>query len=222
MASFYTTVSRIGQLAGGLDVAQKTKEKELAAKNEQIRQFNLGLAKDYDIAKMKESGLDTRNLRSNLATITSAKIKASNKGDLGLSNLGNVNKLITDSIIGSGMLNKDYYDSEGNIKPEYLGSLSGLQNIIRDRILESGSNDISTITGIINDTFQQLGPTIAEDGGALGFNETVTNQITGLKQKYLESTDKPAFIQNLRQRLMQKYKSTALVNRIISMIMSGN
>ena len=28
MASFYTTVSRIGQLAGGLDVAQKTKEKE--------------------------------------------------------------------------------------------------------------------------------------------------------------------------------------------------
>lgn len=222
MASFYTTVSRIGQLAGGLDVAQKTKEKEIATKNEAIRQFNLGLAKDYDIAKMKESGLDTRNLRTNLATITSAKIKADNKGNLGLTNLGNINKLIQDSIVGSGMLGQEYYDDSGNIKPEYLGSLSGLQNIIRDRVIQSGSNDIGTITGIINNTFQQLGPTIAEDGGALGFNETVTNQITGLKQKYQESTDRTTFIQNLRQRLMQDYKSTALVNRIISMIMSGN
>jgi len=222
MASFYTTVSRIGQLAGGLDVAQKTREKEVAAKNEAIRQFNLGLAKDYDIAKMKESGLDTRNLRTNLATITSAKIKADNKGNLGLTNLGNINKLIQDSIVGSGMLGQEYYDDSGNIKSEYLGSLSGLQNIIRDRIIQSGSNDIGTITNIINNTFQQLGPTIAEDGGALGFNETVTNQITGLKQKYQESTDKTTFIQNLRQRLMQDYKSTALVNRIISMIMSGN
>jgi len=222
MASFYTTVSRIGQLAGGLDVAQKTKEKEVAAKNEAIRQFNLGLAKDYDIANMKESGLDTRNLRTNLATITSAKIKADNKGNLGLTNLGNINKLIQDSIVGSGMLGQEYYDDSGNIKSEYLGSLSGLQNIIRDRIIQSGSNDIGTITNIINNTFQQLGPTIAEDGGALGFNETVTNQITGLKQKYQESTDKTTFIQNLRQRLMQDYKSTALVNRIISMIMSGN
>ena len=222
MASFYTTVSRIGQLAGGLDVAQKEREKAIAAKNEQIRQFNLGLAKDYDIAKMKESGLDTRNLRSNLATITSAKIRSGAKGNLGLTNLGNVNKMVTDSIIGSGMLNEDYYDDSGNIKSKYLGSLSGLQNIIMDRIIGTGSNDVATITNVINDTLQQLGPSIDESGGGLGFNEAVTNQITGLKVKYGESMDKPMFIQNLRQDLMNKYKSTALVNRIISMITSGN
>ena len=130
--------------------------------------------------------------------------------------------MVTDSIIGSGMLNEDYYDSDGNIKSKYLGSLSGLQNIIMDRIIGTGSNDVATITNVINDTLQQLGPSIDESGGGLGFNETVTNQITGLKQKYQESMDKPTFIQNLRQDLMNKYKSTALVNRIISMITSGN
>ena len=223
MASFFTTVSRIGQLAGGLDVAQKEKEKAIAAKNEQIRQFNLGLKKDYDIAGSRESGLDARNLRSNLATITSANIKAGGKGNIDLGDFINIDKLISDNIVGSGILGKDYYDDEGNIKSDYLGSLGGLKNIIRDRIISSGAkNNLGQIQNIINDTFSQLGPSINQDGGALGFNETVTNQITGLKEKYQQSTDKPAFIQNLRQRLMQDYKSTALVNRIISMIMSGN
>ena len=222
MASFYTTVSRLGQLAGGLDVAQKEREKAIAAKNEQIRQFNLGLRKDYDLAYAKEKGLMDRNYATNLTTLGSAKIRSGAKGNLGLTNLGNVNKMVTDSIIGSGMLNEDYYDSDGNIKSKYLGSLSGLQNIIMDRIIGTGSNDVATITGVINDTLQQLGPSIDESGGGLGFNETVTNQITGLKQKYQESMDKPIFIQNLRQDLMNKYKSTALVNRIISMITSGN
>ena len=47
MASFYTTVSRLGQLAGGLDVAQKTKAKKEALAAEQVRQFNAGLSKDF-------------------------------------------------------------------------------------------------------------------------------------------------------------------------------
>lgn len=69
MASFFTTVSRIGQLAGGLDVAQKTKAKEIAARNEQIRQFNQGLAKDYAIANARETGLNYRaDIANRLAT----------------------------------------------------------------------------------------------------------------------------------------------------------
>jgi len=36
MASFYTTVSRIGQLARGLDVAQKEREKAIAAKTNRL------------------------------------------------------------------------------------------------------------------------------------------------------------------------------------------
>ena len=102
--------------------------------------------------------------------------------------------------------------------------LGGLKNIIRDRIISSGAkNNLGQIQNIINDTFSQLGPSINQDGGALGFNETVTNQITGLKDQYNKpETDQPAFIRNLRQRLMQDYQSAPLVNQIISMIMSGN
>lgn len=233
MASFYTTVSRIGQLAGGLDVAQKTKAKEIAAKNEQIRQFNAGLQKDYDIAGTKESGLDTRNLRSNLATITSANIRAGGKGSLKLNDFDNLNDVITSNIMGLGILDQNYFDSDGNIKSGYGASLGTLQNIIRDKIINSGvQNDMGAIQGIISDTVTQLGPTISpidknlfteNTGGALGFNEKITNQITGLKNQYNKpETDQSAFIRNLRQSLMRDYKSAPLVNQIISMIIAGN
>ena len=223
MASFYTTVSRIGQLAGGLDVAQKTKAKEIAAKNEQIRQFNLGMTKDYDIAKMDLAGKNQRNLNTNLTTLGSAKIRAGGKGNIDLGDFSNIGKLISDNIIGSGLLGKDYYDSDGNIKSDYLGSLSGLKNIIRDRIISSGAqNNLGQIQNIINQSFSQLGPTINQGDGALGFNQKVTDQVTGLKEKYNQSADKPDFINRLRQKLMQDYQSTALVNRIIGIITSGN
>ena len=68
MASFFTTVSRIGQLAGGLDVAQKTKAKKEAVAAEQIRQFNSGINKDFAIANARESGLNYRANQSNLLT----------------------------------------------------------------------------------------------------------------------------------------------------------
>ena len=223
MASFYTTVSRIGQLAGGLDVAQKTKAKEIAAKNEQIRQFNLGLTKDYDIAKMDLAGKNQRNLNTNLTTLGSAKIRAGGKGNIDLGDFSNIDKLISDNIIGSGLLGKDYYDSDGNIKSDYLGSLSGLKNIIRDRIISSGAqNNLGQIQNIINESFSQLGPTINQDNGSLGFNQKVTDQVIGLKEKYNQSSDKSDFINRLRQKLMQDYQSTALVNRIIGIITSGN
>lgn len=233
MASFFTTVSRLGQLAGGLDVAQKEKEKAIAAKNEQIRQFNLGLKKDYDIAGSRESGLDARNLRSNLATVTSAKIRAGGKGSLKLNDFDNLNDVITSNIMGLGILDQNYFDDDGNIKSGYGASLGTLQNIIRDKIINSGvQNDMGAIQGIISDTVTQLGPTISpidknlfteNTGGTLGFNETITKQITGLKNQYNKpETDQPAFIQKLRQSLMRDYQSAPLVNQIISMIMSGN
>ena len=233
MASFYTTVSRIGQLAGGLDVAQKTKEKEIAAKNEQIRQFNLGLTKDYDIAKMDLAGKNQRNLNTNLTTLGSAKIRAGGKGSLKLNDFDNLNDVITSNIMGLGILDQNYFDSDGNIKSGYGASLGTLQNIIRDKIINSGvQNDMGAIQGIITDTVSQLGPTISpinknlfteNTGGALGFNETITKQITGLKEQYNKpETDQPAFIKNLRQRLMQDYQSAPLVNQIINMIIAGN
>jgi hypothetical protein len=80
MASFFTTVSRIGQLAGGLDVAQKTKAKEIATKNEQIRQFNLGLAKDYAIANARETGLNYRADIANRLTTNQNNIANSQWG----------------------------------------------------------------------------------------------------------------------------------------------
>jgi len=232
MASFFTTVSRIGQLAGGLDVAQKTKEKEIAAKNEQIRQFNLGLAKDYDIANIKESGLDTRNTRSNLASITSAKIRSGGMGNLKLNDFDNLNDVITSNIMGLGVLDSDYFDSDGNIKSGYGSSLGTLQNIIRDKIINSGvQNDMGAIQKIITDTVNQLGPSISplekpffgdETGGKLGFGGNIGEQIQALKNTYKKpETDQPTFIKNLRQRLMQEYKSAPLVNQIINMIMAG-
>jgi|11_taG_2_1085331.scaffolds.fasta_scaffold05852_2 hypothetical protein len=232
MASFYTTVSRIGQLAGGLDVAQKTKEKEIATKNEQIRQFNLGLAKDYDIAKMKESGLDTRNLRTNLSTITSAKIKANNKGGLQLNDFGNLDDVISNNIVGLGILKPDYFDNDGNIKSGYNQSLGTLRNIIRDKIINSGvQNDMGAIQTIITETVNQLSPSISpldnpffgdETGGKLGFGGEVGKQIQALKNQYQKpETDQPTFIKNLRQRLMQEYKSAPLVNQIINSIIAG-
>jgi hypothetical protein len=233
MASFYTTVSRIGQLAGGLDVAQKTKEKEIAAKNEQIRQFNLGLTKDYDIAKMDLAGKNQRNLNTNLTTLGSAKIRAGGKGSLKLNDFDNLNDVITSNIMGLGVLDADYFDSDGNIKSGYGASLGTLQNIIRDKIINSGvQNDMGAIQGIITDTVSQLGPSVSKidknlftenTGGELSFGGQVGDQIRALQNQYKKpETDQPTFIKNLRQRLMQEYKSAPLVNQIINMIIAGN
>lgn len=232
MASFYTTVSRIGQLAGGLDVAQKTKAKEIAAKNEQIRQFNLGMTKDYDIAKMDLAGKNQRNLNTNLTTLGSAKIRAGGKGSLKLNDFGNLNDVITSNIMGLGVLDAEYFDSDGNIKSGYGASLGSLQNIIRDKIINSGvQNDMGAIQKIITDTVSQLGPSVSplnnpmfgdETGGKLGFGGSVGEQVQKLKNKYSEEPDKEIFIKNLRQRLMQEYQSAPLVNQIINMIIAGN
>lgn len=232
MASFYTTVSRIGQLAGGLDVAQKTKAKEIAAKNEQIRQFNLGLTKDYDIAKMDLAGKNQRNLNTNLTTLGSAKIRAGGKGSLKLNDFGNLNDIITSNIMGLGVLDADYFDSDGNIKSGYGASLGTLQNIIRDKIINSGvQNDMGAIQDIITDTVSQLGPSVSPlkkfyefgTGGELSFGGQVGDQIRALQNQYKKpETDQPTFIKNLRQRLMQEYKSAPLVNQIINMIIAGN
>lgn len=232
MASFYTTVSRIGQLAGGLDVAQKEKEKATAAKNEQIRQFNLGLTKDYDIAKMDLAGKNQRNLNTNLTTLGSAKIRAGGKGSLKLNDFGNLNDVITSNIMGLGVLDADYFDSDGNIKSGYGASLGTLQNIIRDKIINSGvQNDMGAIQGIITDTVSQLGPSVSPlkkiyesgTGGELSFGGQVGDQIRALQNQYKKpETDQPTFIKNLRQRLMQEYKSAPLVNQIINMIIAGN
>ena len=80
MASFYTTVSRLGQLAGGLDVAKKTKAKKEALAAEQVRQFNAGLAKDFAIANARETGLNYRANASNALTTNQNNIANSQWG----------------------------------------------------------------------------------------------------------------------------------------------
>ena len=232
MASFYTTVSRIGQLAGGLDVAQKEREKAIAAKNEQIRQFNLGLQKDYDIARERIKSADARSYGSNLATITAAKIRSGAKGNLKLNDFDNLDDVISNNIVGLGILKPDYFDNKGNIKSGYNQSLGTLRNIIRDKIINSGvQNDMGAIQSIITETVNQLSPSISpldnplfgdETGGKLGFGGVVGKQIQALKNQYQKpETDQPTFIKNLRQRLMQEYKSAPLVNQIINSIIAG-
>ena len=190
MASFYTTVSRIGQLAGGLDVAQKTKAKEIAAKNEQIRQFNLGLKKDYDIAYDRTKSADARNLRSNLATITSAKIRSGGQNNLGLSDFSNLGKVIEQGIMNSGVINKDYFKDDGSIGKDYMDSLSGLKGIIQDEIINKGigSNDLEGINKVITDVYQRYEPQIAQSGGALSFNSPqMMEQIKNLQERYVQT-----------------------------------
>ena len=60
-------------------------------------------------------------------------------------------------------------------------------------------------------------------GGELSFGGQVGDQIRALQNQYKKpETDQPTFIKNLRQRLMQEYKSAPLVNQIINMIIAGN
>lgn len=233
MASFYTTVSRIGQLAGGLDVAQKEKEKAIAAKNESIRQFNLGLTKDYDIAKMDLAGKNQRNLNTNLTTLGAARIRSNNKGGIQLNDVDNLDDVIANNIMGLGIIKPDFMDNDGNIKSGYNQSLGTLRNIIRDKIINSGvQNDMGAIQNIITETVTQLGPSIStleepwsgdDPGGKLSFGGKIGEQIRALKNQYNKpETDQTDFIKKLRQRLMQDYQSAPLVNQLINMIMAGN
>lgn len=223
MASFYTTVSRIGQLAGGLDVAQKTKEKEIATRNEQIRQFNLGLKKDYDIAYTKEKGLSDRNLASNLATIASAKIRSGNKGNLGLSDFSNLGKVIEQGIMNYGIINKDYFKNDGSINKNYLDSLTGLKGIIQDEIINRGiqSNDLAGINNVIQDVYNRYQPSIDQSGGTLNFNNSnLMSDIKNLQERYLKVPEKErqALLNSYRIDLFQKLKSTSAVNQILRII----
>ena len=171
MASFYTTVSRLGQLAGGLDVAQKTKAKKEALAAEQVRQFNAGLSKDFAIASARETGLNYRADASNAITtnqnnydqknrIAIAKERGMNsrnlnnnlttigaaniraKGSGGLSiNDGKNLGTIIDSTIASSNLLGEDVFKNGEVKQEYFGALGNLKQIITERIISSGAKD---------------------------------------------------------------------------------
>ena len=223
MASFYTTVSRLGQLAGGLDVAQKEREKAIAAKNEQIRQFNLGLQKDYDIARERIKSADARNYASNLATVTAAKIRSGGKNSLGLSDFSNLGNVIEQGIMNSGVINKDYFQDDGTIGKDYMDSLSGLKGIIQDEIISKGigSNDLAGINQVIQDVYKRYQPSIAQDGGALSFNNPqLMNDIKDLQERYLQApkSNQRALLDAYRIDLYKKLGSVSAVNQILRII----
>ena len=90
MSRFMTTLGNLGLLAGQLDAAGKKKEAAQRAAAEEIRQFNLGLASKYDIAKFNQDQANRRAILNLEGTLGGAMIRANAKGQPNPLNLGNM------------------------------------------------------------------------------------------------------------------------------------
>ena len=109
------------------------------------RQFNLGMTKDYDLARFNQDQANRRAIYGMEGTLGAAMIRAAASSNnttdqLGLSDMGNLNSMISDSVLnamtpdGQPLFPNDAFEG-GDLKPLYQGPFSEITNMVRSQIL---------------------------------------------------------------------------------------
>lgn len=255
LTSFSNMVGRLGMLTGQLDAADKKKkaaqakikadaQRDIRDYMESQRQFNLGMAKDYDLARFNQNEANRRALYNMEGTLGAAMIRAaaaSNKpptDQLGLSDMSNINTMISDSVLnattpdGQFIFPESAY--EGNdLKPEFVGPFNQITQMVRNQILAGQvSDNPASVNKAINDAIGLLSPTVNFDAGELygydsppsmGFGGEMGSLISGFRSKLqgMPQSERQSEIQRFRDALTNRGLSPNVVNQVIRIVSRG-
>lgn len=248
-------VGRLGMLTGQLDAADKKKkaaqakikadsQRDIRDYMESQRQFNLGMSKDYDLARFNQDQANRRALFGMEGTLGAAMIRAaaaSNKpptDQLGLGDMGNLNSMISDSVLnsmtpdGQPLFPNDAFDG-ADLKPIYQGPFAEITGMVRNQILSGQVQDNPVaINKAINDALGLLSPNITTSGiglrrgdpaANLGFGGELGSLIAGFRGKLqsMPQSERQSEIQRFRDALTQRGIAAPVVNQVIRIVSRG-
>ena len=255
LTSFSNMVGRLGMLTGQLDAADKKKkatqakikadaQRDIRDYMENQRQFNLGMTKDYDLARFNQDQANKRALFGMEGTLGAAMIRAaaaSNKpptDQLGLSDMSNLNSMISDSVLnamtpdGQPLFPNDAF-KDGDLTPLYQGPFAELTGMVRNQILSGQVQDNPvSINKAINDALGLLSPNITTSGigwrrgdpaANLGFGGELGSLISGFRGKLqsMPQSERQSEIQRFRDALTQRGIAAPVVNQVIRIVSRG-
>ena len=241
MSRFMTTLGNLGLLAGQLDAAEKQKEAKQRAAAEEQRQFNLGLAAKYDIARYNQDQANQRARDNLIGTLGGAMIRANAKGQanpLTLSNMAPLRDMIGPAILnysgadGTPLFGNEAYD-DNELKPLYSGVYGQITDLVMNQVLSGQvNNDPVSINKAINDALTLLSPQVtltqtgSGDGPAtavLSFGGELGQFISSFRQKVMQIPvgERQQLINQLRTSLTGRGLSSTVANQIIRLIQQG-
>ena len=254
LTSFSNMVGRLGMLTGQLDAADKKKkaaqakikldaQRDIRDYMESQRQFNLGMTKDYDLARFNQDQANRRALFGMEGTLGAAMIRAAASSNnttdqLGLSDMGNLNSMISDSVLnamtpdGQPLFPNDAFEG-GDLKPLYQGPFSEITNMVRSQVLSGQVQDNPVaINKAINDALGLLSPNVTTSGMGIfdgdpaanvGFGGEMGSIIAGFRGKLqsMPQSERQAEIQRFRDALTNRGLSPNVVNQVIRIVSRG-
>ena len=241
MSRFMTTLGNLGLLAGQLDAAGKQKEAKQRAAAEEQRQFNLGLASKYDIAKFNQDQANRRAILNLEGTLGGAMIRANAKGQANPLNLGNMsalNDMINTSVLnysgadGTPLFGDDAFDGN-DLDPLYSGVYGQITDMVKNQVLSGQiGNDPASINKAINDALGLLSPQITTSGtgyfdgdptATLSFGGELGQFVSSFRQKVMQTPagQRGQLINDLRNSLTGRGLSSTVANQIIRLIQQG-
>ena len=254
LTSFSNMVGRLGMLTGQLDAAGKKKkaaqakikadaQRDIRDYMESQRQFNLGMTKDYDLARFNQDQANRRALFGMEGTLGAAMIRAAASSNnttdqLGLSDMGNLNSMISDSVLnamtpdGQPLFPNDAFEG-GDLKPLYQGPFSEITNMVRSQVLSGQVQDNPVaINKAINDALGLLSPNVTTSGMGIfdgdpaanvGFGGEMGSIIAGFRGKLqsMPQSERQAEIQRFRDALTNRGLSPNVVNQVIRIVSRG-
>ena len=241
MSRFMTTLGNLGLLAGQLSAADKQKKTKQRAAAEEQRQFNLGLASKYDIARFNQDQANRRAILNLEGTLGGAMIRANAKGQANPLNLGNMsalNDMINTSVLnysgadGTPLFGNDAFDGN-DLSEDYTGVFGTITGLVRDQVLSGQvGNDPQSINKAINDALNLLSPQINKqdrdywftgDDNVLGFGGEMGEFVSSFRQKVMQTPpgQRGDLINNLRNSLTGRGLSLTVANQIIRLIQQG-
>ena len=253
LTSFSNMVGRLGMLTGQLDAADKKKkaaqakikaeaQRDIRDYMESQRQFNLGMSKDYDLARFNQDQANRRALLSLEGTLGGAMIRAaaaSNKpptDQLGLGDMSNLNSMINDSVLnamtpdGQPLFPEDAFDG-ADLKPIYQGAFADITGMVRNQILSGQIQDNPVaVNKAINDALGLLSPTTTLNDPMVGFDSVTTgfggelgSIIAGFRSKLqsMPQSERQSEIQRFRDALTQRGIAAPVVNQVIRIVSRG-
>ena len=255
LTSFSNMVGRLGMLTGQLDAASKKKkatqakikadaQRDIRDYMESQRQFNLGMTKDYDLARFNQDQANRRALYGMEGTLGAAMIRAAaaaNKpptDQLGLSDMGNLNSMINDSVLnamtpdGQPLFPEDAFDG-ADLKPIYQGPFAEITSMVRNQVLSGQVQDNPVaVNKAINDALGLLSPTTSmtegfpvfgSDSASMGFGGELGSLIAGFRGKLqsMPQSERQSEIQRFRDALTQRGIAAPVVNQVIRIVSRG-
>ena len=254
LTSFSNMVGRLGMLTGQLDAADKKKkatqakikadaQRDIRDYMESQRQFNLGMTKDYDLARFNQDQANRRALYGMEGTLGAAMIRAAASSNnttdqLGLSDMGNLNSMINDSVLnamtpdGQPLFPEDAFDG-ADLKPIYQGPFAEITSMVRNQVLSGQVQDNPVaVNKAINDALGLLSPTTSmtegfpvfgSDSASMGFGGELGSLIAGFRGKLqsMPQSERQSEIQRFRDALTQRGIAAPVVNQVIRIVSRG-